>query len=748
MPQAKLFIIIPFYQQPHLIDAVCGNLLSLAGEIKEIKGHILLINDSPEAEDVRQRLTANWAKLVAVCSAEIVTNEQNLGFVGSSNIGLSLAAEAGADALLLNSDTLLAEGTLKEMLAVAALDPMIGFVTPRSNNATIASLPFHTREKERDFSEAFSNFQRLSPYLPRLTYAPTGIGFCLLIKNLILRDFGLLDEIYSPGYNEENDLCLRANRAGFRAVLANKAFCFHESSSSFQSEKKIKLEEKNSRILQERYPEYLKAVGEYLEGPEFIFEQLLATRLRREGAEFSLALDFSHFGNYHNGTFEFGLALARAIYVLKDPRVKLAVICPEEAARFHRLEELLPAAEIYTPESEQRFEVVLKTAQIFQLTDCSRIAKRGLYNFVIMLDTIALDCAYLRSAELESLWHFTAEWADGLLYISEFSRSQFELRFPAVLKTPQLACQLSVRELDYKERETPLAAEQEGSEDSAKVLGEIPLSYVLLVGNHFHHKFIKPAAEFLLSRFPQLRLVCLGRMEDMPRAVLSLSAGKLSERQISELYAGAEFVIFPSQYEGFGFPIVQALSRGKTVLARDCSLNRQIGERWDGGGRLLLFQDLKQLAELLECLIGSPLEQTAGPSGNNPDLLKADSLTSLRLQTKQGQVTYGWREMAQSVIEFIARELSLNPSAEKSRQRLFALRDIEKIGGFEIPSTGISEKSGLRGELSELKQAFSEQQALVELLKRRIHELNLKVEQQELKEAARRRPERKFRILS
>ncbi len=55
----------------------------------------------------------------------------------------------------------------------------------------------------------------------------------MYIKWQILADLGVFDEIYGLGYNEENDLIMRANRCGYRAVIAIKlSYTMLESSLS------------------------------------------------------------------------------------------------------------------------------------------------------------------------------------------------------------------------------------------------------------------------------------------------------------------------------------------------------------------------------------------------------------------------------------------------------------------------------------------------------------------------------------
>src|SRR5208337_3902536 len=118
-------------------------------------------------------------------------------------------------------------------------------------------------------------------------------------------EFGLFDESYSPGYNEENDLMMRANRCGYRAALANRAWVYHAGEVSFSSSQSPKQlqEEKNAALLNERYPEYKPSVQRYCNGAHFQAELLLAGLLPDREGRLDLVFDLSNIGPHHNGTF-------------------------------------------------------------------------------------------------------------------------------------------------------------------------------------------------------------------------------------------------------------------------------------------------------------------------------------------------------------------------------------------------------------------------------------------------------------
>ncbi len=53
--------------------------------------------------------------------------------------------------------------------------------------------------------------------------------------------------------------------------------------------------------------------------------------------------------------------------------------------------------------------------------------------------------------------------------------------------------------------------------------------------------------------------------------------GFIPQEELSALYAGSEAFVFPSLYEGFGMPILEALACGTNVLASDIAIHREIG---------------------------------------------------------------------------------------------------------------------------------------------------------------------------
>lgn len=93
-------------------------------------------------------------------------------------------------------------------------------------------------------------------------------------------------------------------------------------------------------------------------------------------------------------------------------------------------------------------------------------------------------------------------------------------------------------------------------------------SYFLYVGNSRPHKNL----EFLLSCFlkakTEKKLVLVGTNNKIKiNSPNILTLGYMEDNELNWLYKNCEAFIFPSLYEGFGLPILEALSKGAKVFS-------------------------------------------------------------------------------------------------------------------------------------------------------------------------------------
>jgi len=206
-------------------------------------------------------------------------NAKNLGYTATCNLGIELAGNA--DVVLLNADTQVGPRWLERLRLTAYADARIGTVTAVSDNAGAFSVP--ELEKYCPIPERWSLEQAQRAVLQQcggcLPQLPTGNGFCMYVKREVFDRVGVLDVAAFPsGYGEENDLCQRAEQAGFRHVIAGDVLVQHERSASFGEARRTALGAQGMAVLRERWPEYEAQVGATL----WSFERrVLDWRVRR-----------------------------------------------------------------------------------------------------------------------------------------------------------------------------------------------------------------------------------------------------------------------------------------------------------------------------------------------------------------------------------------------------------------------------------------------------------------------------------
>ena len=125
------------------------------------------------------------------------------------------------------------------------------------------------------------------------------------------------------------------------------------------------------------------------------------------------------------------------------------------------------------------------------------------------------------------------------------------------------------------------------------------------------------ATALLSARFDNLKLVLFGRaavtaereaafarqVRELGIARHVVLTGVVTDRELAELYRRASLFVFPSLYEGFGLPLLEAMSVGACVVARNASAMAEVvGE----SGVLVETRDAKTLASTIAGLLDNP----------------------------------------------------------------------------------------------------------------------------------------------
>lgn len=580
--RTKLTAITTFHNNPESVKNLANGFIACKDEFAEIGSNFVFINDSPDSKELLDEL--NNAKNILQNNnlfIEIINNEKSLGLVKCINTGLILAFNNKTDALLIDGNAVLFTGCVKEMYSAAYSDNMTAFVSPRSNNAGIASFPHPIYSSMSNLSadEAYDKYKTIQKNLPRVNFAPTAVGFCLYIRNFAIAEFGILDEIYTNGINAENDFILRANRYGYRAVLANYAYCGNNKKDDTDTPVDNNA---NIEILNARYNEYPKLINSYFKSIEYEAELLLSEITERRDNKIRLA--FNLINNVHphyNGSAEVAVNIIRHMVSYSD-NFELHFITDEKTASFH---ELSSYGYIDPPDSNNRYAAIIHMGQPWNWNEAVKNALSAPVNIYFMLDNIAQDCGYLYNDIINNIWKFVFYHSNAVFYISRFSKEIFNNRYEVNPCLSEKIIYLSTHPEDYVKTN-----KRDGK-------------YILIVGNMFFHKAIPDATKIISAAFPEKNIVVIGYNENKSfRNVTFLKSGDISEEDIELLYAEAEAVVFPSHYEGFGVPPVRGVCYGKNVLVRKSALIDELTKYLSNPKLIKTFQYTFEIPEIIKNL--------------------------------------------------------------------------------------------------------------------------------------------------
>lgn len=176
--------------------------------------------------------------------------------------------------------------------------------------------------------------------------------------------------------------------------------------------------------------------------------------------------------------------------------------------------------------------------------------------------------------------------------------------------------------------------------------------YLLYVGTSYPHKNLErliQAANLLHSKGEQIQLVLVGRNDFFSRELQRLTGelamqhtdrpviftGFVEDDVLDGLYRGAALYVFPSLYEGFGLPGLEAMARGVPVVAaRASSLPEVYGE----AAEYFDPTSVEDIARTIQSLIHHP-----------------SRLAELRERGFAQLKRYSWRRMAEETLEVYTR---------------------------------------------------------------------------------------------
>lgn len=527
-------------------------------------------------------------------------------------------AARGDRHLLVVLEEVPSQETVRFLIDAFKLDPYFGFAIPRRSDPVSGEI-LKLHENLGDL--AISSLpRRILEEIPPRYILPEFASACFLVRNSVLSNFDGLDETYETVQGAFLHYLWRARRCGFRCVVVNRAIV---PAASVTQPRSAAVADANR--LHREHPDFGLARREFAEHSLHTHESLLARALSSsESLRQSLLIDARDLPTKINGTVEAFFGICDSLARLKHGWNITILVSPDRAVHYS-LSARFPKWKLINELGTNYFTAALRPSQPWSIGAMIDLHGAALFNFYTILDNISWDILYVAPPGLEATWDFLATYTDGIFYISQFTRDRFAARFPAARNTPGHVSYLSLNPADYN------SVPSDGA----------PEDFFLVIGNTLDHKNIAPTVDLLHSKFPSHRMKALGLDDRASHFVETLSSGQIPQVEMDRLFGQARLIVFPSFYEGFGFPVLKALSLGRTILARRSELLFEIAARYRGPGRLIAYGSRSELIDVIQRLIdGLEVEYvelgSAVPDGEDPP---------------------GWNEIAAGMLAFIEQQV-------------------------------------------------------------------------------------------
>ncbi|HEY4475066.1 MAG TPA: glycosyltransferase family 1 protein [Candidatus Paceibacterota bacterium] len=183
--------------------------------------------------------------------------------------------------------------------------------------------------------------------------------------------------------------------------------------------------------------------------------------------------------------------------------------------------------------------------------------------------------------------------------------------------------------------------------DGRSSLSSLPdnfIFYPAAIWPHKNHRILIEAMNVLKFKFPDLHLVFTGvtKNKELKDELCTLTAvygltgrvnflGFVSDEDVLLIYKRAKALVYPSSFEGFGIPLVEAFKFGTPVIAAN---NSSIGEVVGDAGILFETNDLEMLTKNIEQILSD-------------DLLRNDLIKRGRERAKD----FSWDASAQKTLD-------------------------------------------------------------------------------------------------
>jgi glycosyltransferase involved in cell wall biosynthesis/GT2 family glycosyltransferase len=639
-------VIVVADRDPTAVEPCLQNLLAHAGP--HLRRLIVVDDESadPNMPEMLDRLAGIDSRL------HVVRNSERLARVRSYNRGLE---ERQGDAVLVSSDCVVGAHWLSELSEVAHSSERTACAVPLTNGHGTCSVSvmgndaFSSEIAEATVREACAS-------LPRWVNVPNVNGACIFLRGEFVDAVGLLNGSLASLEEAIKDWVWRASLLGFTARRANRVYAHRSRLRGDRSHNRgprgdnTQGGDQGQRPLEHQLNKFQKSLDGRL--PAHAVRVQSTGRLR-------VAYDIRHLPREQVGTRTYAVCLGQRLSEIREIDLTLLVRQPAQA-------EGMSGRVITSDQWQDDVEVIHKPAQVIAPGELKLLFDSSAHVIMTYQDLIGYQIPSSFSSDLQ---HDHYRGTSGLSMQA----------VQRVIAYSESAGQEITAEFGIPAEEicvVPLGAEaawfgqrKENDGDTCRKLG-VAAPFFFSIATDFPHKNLPnllDAYAMLRSRWragEPPRLVLAGhtsgartdfypRLEStaLPAGVTFL--GTVTRDQLRVLYQQAMALVFPSLYEGFGLPPLEAMAAGTPVIAMRISAVPEVG------GDAVLYADGLSVASLARAM-----ESVATSS---------DLRAELRRRGLNRIEEFSWDQTARATVD-VYRSAVLRPSRRSLEARRL-LRD-------------------------------------------------------------------------
>jgi glycosyltransferase involved in cell wall biosynthesis len=653
-------------------------------------GRLIVIDD----QSMQPALAENLDRVADLdARVNVVRHSTRLGHAGSYNRGL---AERSGDAVLLSGDCVVEVGWLSELAAVVHSDERTACASPLMNGDGTCPAFDLNGEMTLEGTTA-SSVRTACAGLPRWTIAPKLTGTCIYLRGSVIDAVGLLDHRLESAPAAIDNWLSRCQLLGFTAKRANRAFVQIALPRTSGTE----------APMPDRDHAQLGWTETHLEKRFQVFCQSLDGRLPSHAATAQLtgklrvALDIRHLPKEQVGTRTLAVCLAHALAEHSEVDLTLLVRDPAQARGLN--------GRVVTQQKwADDVAVIHRPAQVLKSDELGILFRSSAHIIITYLDLIGYRIPSSFPSELEfDLYRATSgmslQAVQRIIAISESARDEITTEFGIPRE------EISVVPLGV---DAGWFAQRDPRDQATRRRLRIPARYFFSLATDFPHKNVpnlleayslfrsrwrgsEPPGLVLAGHASSARTDYYRTLELNPLETGLTFLGPVSRDQLRVLYQNAMALVFPSLYEGFGLPPLEAMAAGTPVIAMPISAIPEVG------GDCVLYPDGLSVADLASAMERISVDES----------LRED----LRARGLRRVEQFRWERTARETVE-VYRSTVFRPS-ERSLLVRRQLRDsiihwsgdqarVDMLASYERIIAGLPPSIGIRNACRSLQVAL------------------------------------------